>query len=155
LMPDPEYIVGAIEKREDIYAWKVVNRIPAAAIIKAEQMEQVKAPKNPHLTMNPQNWVPVNAAAKTAYKIEVPKSVRKHFWEEPPEGNWEFWAFRSRPNALPGERIVFTFDAAPIADAVVHHVEEPGKTKCENTGKFEKHFKIYWLPESFRRLDGK
>jgi hypothetical protein len=51
LMPDPEYIRGAIEVREEIYAWKVVNPIPAAAIIKVEQMkkpgEQVKAPKNP------------------------------------------------------------------------------------------------------------
>jgi len=97
----------------------------------------------------------VTAAVKTAFKIEVPKSVRKHFWEEPPEGNWEFWAFRNRPNALSGEKIVFTFDAAPVAAAVVHHVEEPGKTKCENTGKFEKHFKIYWEPQTFRRLDGK
>jgi len=92
---------------------------------------------------------------KTAFKIEVPKSVRTHFWEEPPAGNWEFWAYRHRPSTLPGEKIVFTFDGAPIADAVVHHVEEPGKTKCENTGKYEKHFKVYWEPQTFRRLDGK
>ena len=94
-------------------------------------------------------------AKKTAFKIEVPKSVRDHFWEEPPVGNWEFWAYRSRPNVLPGEKIVFTFDHAPVATAVVHHIEEPGKTKCENTGKYEKHHKVYWLPNSFRRVDGK
>ncbi len=95
------------------------------------------------------------AAVKTAFKIEVPKSVREHFWEEPPEGNWEFWAYRSRPSALPGEKIVFTFDHAPVARAVCHHVEGPGQSQCENTGKYEKHHKVYWLPSSFVRLDGK
>ena len=93
--------------------------------------------------------------SKHAFRIEVPKAVRDHFWEEPPEGNLEFWAYRHAVNVLPGEKIVFTFDGAPIASAVCHHVEEPGQFKCENTGKYEKHHKVYWDPKKFKRLDGK
>jgi ribosomal protein S18 acetylase RimI-like enzyme/predicted GIY-YIG superfamily endonuclease len=92
---------------------------------------------------------------KTALQIEVPKSVRTHFWEEPPAGNLEFWAFRHPVNVLPGEKIVFTFNGAPVARTIVHHTEAPGQSKCENTGKYEKHHKVYWDPTTFVRLDGK
>ena len=97
----------------------------------------------------------MKASVKTAFKIEVPKGARGHFWEEPPEGNLEFWAYRHAVSCLPGEKIIFTFDGAPIAQTVCHHVEGPGASKCENTGKYEKHHKVYWDPKKFVRLDGK
>jgi 2'-5' RNA ligase/ribosomal protein S18 acetylase RimI-like enzyme len=96
-----------------------------------------------------------SSLSKHAFKIEVPKGVRDHFWQEPPDGNLEFWAYRHAVNVLPGEKIVFTFDGAPVASVVCHHTEAPGQSKCENTGKYEKHHKVYWDPKKFKRLDGK
>jgi GNAT superfamily N-acetyltransferase/RNA:NAD 2'-phosphotransferase (TPT1/KptA family) len=86
-----------------------------------------------------------------AFYIEVPKSARDHFWEEPEPHNFEFWAFRSRPTCLKGERIIFTMDKKPVAETVCHHVEKPGESKCELTGKFEKHWKAYWDPKDFKK----
>jgi hypothetical protein len=151
---------------ENPAAAKVVNVMPMAAAKASDRrftkvLEQTVESENDLMafyeaaTGKKVKDEPKIAATKTAFKIEVPKSVREHFWEEPPVGNWEFWAYRHRPSALPGEKIVFTFDHAPVATAVVHHIEEPGKTKCENTGKYEKHHKVYWEPQTFRRIDGK
>lgn len=92
-----------------------------------------------------------HSVTAAVFYIEVPKSARSHFWEEPPERNWEFWAYKDRPYVLPGEKIVFTFDRKPIAETVCHHVEEPGKSKCDNTGEYENHWKIYWEPSKFKR----
>lgn len=86
-----------------------------------------------------------------AFYIEVPKSARDHFWEEPPAHNYEFWAFRTRPHVLKGERIIFTFDKKAVAETVCHHVEKPGDSKCELTGKYEKHWKVYWNPSDFKK----
>lgn len=96
----------------------------------------------------------IGSLQKKALQIEVPKSTRSHFWEEPPVGNLEFWAYRHPVNILPGEKIVFTFDGAPIARAVCHHTEAPGQSKCENTGKYKNHHKVFWLPSSFMRIAG-
>jgi hypothetical protein len=97
----------------------------------------------------------VYAAAKYtgpyAFYIEIPESARDHFWDEPPAHNYEFWAFRSRPQCLKGERIIFTMDKKPVAETICHHVEKPGTSKCELTGKFEKHWKVYWNPSDFKK----
>jgi hypothetical protein len=84
-----------------------------------------------------------------AFYIEVPKSARDHFWEPVPDGQWEFWAFRSRPQALKGEKIIFRFDGKPVAEAVVAQVEKPGQSSCSSTGRFEKLWKILWNPTTF------
>ena len=90
--------------------------------------------------------------AKRSFKIEVPKASREHFWEEPPEGNLEFWAFRHSIICLPGEKLVFTFDGFPVAEAIVLKTEGPGTTECQQTGKYKNHHKVFWDPKQFRNL---
>jgi hypothetical protein len=90
--------------------------------------------------------------SKTAFTIEVPKSARDHFWVEPPKGNLEFWGFRHPVIVLPGEKITFTFDGTPVAEAVALKTEEPGKTECNQTGRFKNSYKVFWDPEQFRKL---
>jgi GNAT superfamily N-acetyltransferase/2'-5' RNA ligase len=89
---------------------------------------------------------------KRSFKIEVPKASREHFWEEPPEGNLEFWAFRHPIVCLPGEKLVFTFDGTPVAETVVSHTEGPGKTECVNTGKYKDQHKVFWDPKLFKEV---
>ena len=43
-------------------------------------------------------------------KITVPVWAREHFWEEPPNGSREFWAFRFKPRCQVGDEINFRFD---------------------------------------------
>lgn len=86
---------------------------------------------------------------KQAMHIEVPQNVRDHFWDEPPAHNLEFWAFKGRPSVLPNEKVYFTFDKMPVAETVVLKIEKPGESKCELTGKYEKHWKLYWEPAKF------
>jgi hypothetical protein len=86
-----------------------------------------------------------------ALYIEVPKSARDHLWEPVSEGQWEFWAFKSRPRALKGEKIIFTMDGLPIAEAVVGAIEAPGESACLATGKFERHHKVLWNPSTFKK----
>ncbi len=90
--------------------------------------------------------------AKRSFKIEVPKASRDHFWDEPPAGNIEFWAFRHPVICLPGEKVVFTFDGFPVAETVVLKTEGPGKTECQQTGKYKDHHKVFWNPSQFRSL---
>jgi GNAT superfamily N-acetyltransferase/RNA:NAD 2'-phosphotransferase (TPT1/KptA family) len=82
--------------------------------------------------------------------IEVPKSERNHFWEDK-RAKYEFWAFKNSPRALIGEQIIFTFDKKPVATAVVSHFEEPGKSKCDSTGRFEDRHKVFWDTKTFRK----
>lgn len=89
---------------------------------------------------------------KKAFTIEVPKASRDHFWDEPPEGNHEFWAFQHPVIVLPGEKIVFTFDEVPVAEAIVLRTEGPGTTECQQTGKYKDHHKVFWNPNQFRSL---
>lgn len=91
----------------------------------------------------------------TVLHIEVPRASRGHFWDEPPAGNLEFWAFKDRPKAFVNEKIVFTFNRKPVAEATVLKIEAPGHTKCEQTGKYEKHHKIFWDPQGFKKLENK
>jgi hypothetical protein len=92
------------------------------------------------------------ATIKRAFTIEVPKGARDHFWQEPPAGNYEFWAFKDQPYLFPGEKITFTFDRNPVAEVPCAFVEEPGKSQCQQTGKYKEHFKIYWNPQQFTDL---
>jgi len=39
--------------------------------------------------------------------INVPTEAREHFWEDPPEGAWEFWSFRFKPPVDIGEKLFF------------------------------------------------
>jgi hypothetical protein len=87
--------------------------------------------------------------------INVPEGALKHFWEEPPAGHWEFWAFRFKPKCKVGDRIIFKFDGKPIAEAVVAKIERPGQSVCKSTGRFKNRWKVYWTPESFIDLRGK
>lgn len=92
------------------------------------------------------------SSMKTAFKIEVPKASREHFWDEPPAGNLEFWAFKHPIVALPGEKILFQFDGVTVAEAIVSHTEDPGKTECQQTKKYKDHHKVFWNPKQFRTL---
>jgi L-amino acid N-acyltransferase YncA len=104
---------------------------------------------------DPVKTAAANYTGPYAFYIEVPKSARDHFWSPVPEGQWEFWAFRTRPRVLKGEKIIFTFDKKPVAETVCDHVEKPGESKCELTGKYERHWKIVWLPSDFKKYKEK
>jgi hypothetical protein len=84
--------------------------------------------------------------------INVPESARAEFWEEPPPGNWEFWSFRFKPPCKIGEQLIFRFDKKPVATAVVAKIEPPGKTECERTGRFRSGWKVFWEPQTFKKL---
>lgn len=86
--------------------------------------------------------------------INVPEHACDHFWEEPPEGSWEFWAFRFPPPCKVGDKLVFRFDGIPVAEAVCAKIEQPGESKCDATGRFERGYKVFWTPESFVELRG-
>lgn len=92
--------------------------------------------------------------AKFAFYIEVPASSRGHFWDEPPAHNQEFWAFKGRPSVLPNEKVYFTFNKVPVAETTCLRVEKPGQSKCELSGKYEKHWKLYWEPAQFVKYAG-
>lgn len=81
--------------------------------------------------------------------INVSKIARAHFWEEPPDGHWEFWAFRFRPRCKVGEEIIFRFDGKPVAKAIVARIEPPGLTECYSTHQFRTRWKVFWHPETF------
>lgn len=84
--------------------------------------------------------------------INIPESAWAHFWEEPPDGSREFWAFRWKPKCQPGEEITFHYQGTPVARAIVDYVERPGVTRCERTRKYTHRWKVFWKPESFRAL---
>jgi hypothetical protein len=90
-------------------------------------------------------------AAPVYFYIEVPRDAREHFWVEPPDGNLEFWAFTERPRCFYNQKIIFTFDKQPVAEAKVLKIEEPGNSICEETGKYEKHHKVFWSPKEFHK----
>ncbi|OGU54782.1 MAG: hypothetical protein A2V66_01610 [Ignavibacteria bacterium RBG_13_36_8] len=83
-------------------------------------------------------------------KITVPPGVeRDHFWDEPPEGSWEFWAFRWPVKAKVGDTIYFFCSRKLIAKAIIERIDLPGKSSCERTGKYKNSWKVFWKPESF------
>lgn len=86
--------------------------------------------------------------------INVPEWAREHFWEEPPEGAEEFWAFRFKPPCRLGEELIFRFDGQPVARARVLRIETPGLSQCEATGKFRPRWKVFWSLDSFEDLRG-
>lgn len=84
--------------------------------------------------------------------INVPLTVRDHFWEEPPPDAWEFWSFRWPPPCKVGDELLFRFDKTIVARAVVARIEKPGQSVCEGTGRFRNGWKVFWTPESFQDL---
>lgn len=82
--------------------------------------------------------------------INVPEFARDHFWEEPPPGHQEFWSFRFPPPCKVGDTLNFRFDGLIVAHATVERIEAPGQSKCAGTGRFERGWKVFWLPETFR-----
>ena len=84
--------------------------------------------------------------------INVPEFAISHFWEEPPAGSWEFWAFRFPAPCKVGDVLNFRYRGTVIARAVCALVEAPGKSKCEGTGRFGGGYKVFWTPESFEDL---
>ena len=93
------------------------------------------------------------AAIKKAMKITVPESEFDHFWVEPPPGHEEFWAFRWPVRAKVGDEINFMMNKKPVAKAVIWRIEKPGESECEQTGRFKSMWKVYWKPESFKKVD--
>jgi len=81
--------------------------------------------------------------------INVPEFARDHFWEEPPEGFHEFWSFRFPPPCKVGDPLIFRFDKAAVASAIVDRIETPGLSECDGTGRFGKGHKVFWSPDSF------
>lgn len=82
-------------------------------------------------------------------KINVPESARAEFWHEPPPGHNEFWGFRFKPKCVSGDPIYFYFDGEMVATAVVSHIEPPGKSSCQETGRFKNLWKVHWNNDSF------
>lgn len=82
-------------------------------------------------------------------RINVPKFAQKDFWDEPPTGTVEFWAFRSRPDCKVGDLLEFYFGSRRVAEAKIAIIEAAGFSKCEHSGKYLNHWKVFWLPESF------
>ena len=86
--------------------------------------------------------------------INIPDWAIEHFWEEPPKGNWEFWAFRFKPKCQIGDKINFHYQKNLVAQAIVNYIEPPGNSECENTARFKNRWKVFWLPETFIDLRG-
>jgi len=82
-------------------------------------------------------------------KINVPAQAIDHFWVEPPDGNWEFWAFRWPVRAKVGDPIYFYYNKKPIAFAIIAKIEKPGQSEDERTGKYKSMWKVYWTNNSF------
>lgn len=85
-------------------------------------------------------------------KIRVPPWAESHFWEEPPEGAEEFWAFRQRPVVQVGDELRFERGGKIVATAIVSRIEAPGESACDHTGGFCQRWKVFWAPESFKDL---
>ena len=85
-------------------------------------------------------------------KINVPEIAIEHFWEEPPEDSWEFWAFIWPVKAKVGDTIFFYFNKQFIAKAIIAKIEKPGESECERSGKYRNRWKVYWSPESFEDM---
>ena len=81
--------------------------------------------------------------------INVPDWAMDHFWEEPPEGNVEFWAFRFKPPCKVGDPLNFRRNGAIIARAVCAKIEPPGSSECEGTGRFKNRWKVFWTMDTF------
>jgi len=81
--------------------------------------------------------------------IEVPKPHRKGFWTRP-RNKLHYWAFKNRPRAFINEKIIFTFDKKPVAQAVVLKIEAPGKQE----GEYKHWHKVYWNPNHFQKFRG-
>ena len=81
--------------------------------------------------------------------INIPEAAHGHFWEDPPEGSWEFWSFRFQPPCEVRDKLIFRFNRKPIAQAIVARIERPGESSCETTGRFRMGWKVFWEPESF------
>lgn len=88
-------------------------------------------------------------------KINVPEIAIDHFWEEPPEDSWEFWAFLWPVKAKVGDTIFFYCNKQLIAKAVIAKIETPGKSECEKSEKYRNRWKVFWDPESFEDLRNK
>lgn len=84
--------------------------------------------------------------------INVPAWARGEFWDEPPEGAWEFWSFRFPPPCKVGDPITFRFDGVTVATAVVAAIEKPGQSRCEHSGRFGSGWKVFWNPADFKDL---
>jgi hypothetical protein len=87
-------------------------------------------------------------------RINVPKWAQTEFWNEPPEGTVEFWAFRQFKGNIcrPGDTLEFYFGRRKVAEAIVAFVEPPGQSECEHSGRFRNRWKVFWTPESFKDL---
>lgn len=85
-------------------------------------------------------------------RITVPPQAWSHFWEEPPPGSEEFWAFRWPQKVKPGDVIEFVYRGETVASAFCSRVEKPGESKCARTGDFENRWKVFWAPESFQDM---
>lgn len=81
--------------------------------------------------------------------INVPQWAEDHFWDEPPEGACEFWAFRFPPPCKVGDPLVFKMRGVVVARAVCYEIELPGVSRCSHTGAFGPTYKVFWKPETF------
>lgn len=84
--------------------------------------------------------------------ITIPIWAVEHFWEEPPLGHEEFWAFRFKPRCQVGDPILFRLDGQVVARAKVARIERPGQSRCEGTGRFANRWKVFWKPDLFKDL---
>jgi hypothetical protein len=57
--------------------------------------------------------------------------------------------------AQPGDRIEFRMNKQPIAEAVISRIEKPGESECATTGRFANLLKVFWMRDSFKKLEAK
>lgn len=81
-------------------------------------------------------------------------------WLFAPRGDDQacLWSLgRYPPPCEIGDTIIFRFDGAPVARAVVDQILKPGEhdTVCHNGKRFLRGYKVVWLQTSFEDMRGK
>ena len=89
----------------------------------------------------------VKVVKTPGFVIEVPQERRKKFFIRP-KAPLEYWAFKNRPRVFLDEKLIFTFNKKPMAEAVVVRVEGPG----HGEGEYKHYHKVYWKPTSFKKF---
>jgi len=83
------------------------------------------------------------------FVIEVPREQRKTFFV-PAKTPLVYWAFKNRPRVFVKEKLIFTFDKKPVAEAIVLKIENPG----HGEGEHKSWYKVFWKPSTFKKFKG-
>lgn len=82
-------------------------------------------------------------------KINIPDVAWPNFWDDYGDAI-EFWGFRFKPKANPGDEIFFYYQKQLVATATILRIGRPGEDVCGHSGNFRSSWKVYWEPETFQ-----